>query len=312
MKPPSSQSPEAGRRSRTGERGQTRIVAFAVVFLLLGFAGGAFWFDHYANTRGAATGMGGPGNSQPAGLSDATKAVLQRLQGPAELRYYSLLDPTGASDALKEFAGRVDQLLSQYEQESGGKLSVVRHHSQSDDSTAAFADGLKPFNMDKGDACYLGIVVIIGTNKEALPQLAAEWEQAVEPDLTRAIARLEEAPGPVGAVSVAPIKAKTMDEVKQAFPDVATISVDEGTQRLRAAAFREFSDAANEFTKQINDAQQRLTQAQNGGTEAEQQAALKNLQDLQAAQTAKLQAIAAQSQALIDAFKQLKKQAGGQ
>ena len=72
----------------------------------------------------------------------------------------------------------------------------MRHNSQADDSARAFADGLKSFNLDKGNACFLGIVVASGTQKELLPQLSPDWEQAVEPDLTRAIARLLDVPRP--------------------------------------------------------------------------------------------------------------------
>jgi hypothetical protein len=292
--------------TRAGERGQVRVAALAVVFLVLGFAAGAFWYYHVESTRGAGAGAPGPGSTQPAGLSDATKSVLKRLDGPVEIRYYSLLDPAGASDALKAFAGRVDQLLSEYQQEGASKLKVVRLTSQADDSTAAFADGLKPFNLDKGDACYLGMAVTFGAQKESLPQLAPEWEQAVEPDLTRAIARLLDAPRPGNATAPPPTNAKIIEEVKGAIPDYATLSLEDGTRTLRTAALAEFTAAANEMAAQMKDAQQRLSQAQSSGSAAEQQAAMKNLQELQAAQSAKLQKIAAQSQALIQAFTQLK------
>jgi hypothetical protein len=182
----------------------------------------------------------------------------------------------------------------------------MRHNSQADDSARAFADGLKSFNLDKGNACFLGIVVASGTQKELLPQLSPDWEQAVEPDLTRAIARLLDASRPGSAVTAPPANAKIIDEVKLAIPDYASISLEDGTRKLQTAALGEFTAAANEMAGQVTDAQQRLSRAQNGGSEAEQQAAMKNLQVIQAAQATKLQKIAAQSQVLIQAFTQLK------
>jgi hypothetical protein len=295
------------KRCRAGERAQARTVVLAVVFLALGFAVGVLWYHRFTNVdNGAAA------SPQPAALSDATKSVLQRLQDPVEVRYYSLLDPTGASDSLKAFAGRVDQMLTEYQQESGDKLKVDRHNSQKDDSTAAFGDGLKPFNLDKGDACYLGMVVTMGTRKEVLPQLSPDWEQAVEPDLTRAIARLLEQPVPKGEITAAPVDAKAVAEVKTLIPDFANVSLEDGSKTLRAAALKDFAAAATDMASQISDAQQKLNQAQNGGSEADQQAAMKNLQELQAAEAAKLREITARSAAQIEAFKQIKSQTGGQ
>src|SRR5208337_2182747 len=106
-----SSAPEDGirRPGRPGEQAKIRMVTLAAVLLVLGFAGGAFWYHHWANSSGGSAENGGSGSLQSGVLSDATKAVLQRLQDPVEVRSYSLLDPTGASDALKGFAGRVDQ-----------------------------------------------------------------------------------------------------------------------------------------------------------------------------------------------------------
>jgi len=57
---------------------------------------------------------------------------------------------------------------------------------------------------------------------------------------------------------------------------------------------------------QLKEAKQRLVQADNGGTEAEQQAAMKHPQEVQAEQTEKLKQIAVRSKTQIDTFQQLK------
>lgn len=296
---------------RAGERAEVRVVILAVIFLVIGFAAGAFWYRHVESTRVADAENAGA-EIQPGALSDATKSVLQRLQDPVQVRYYSLLDPAGASDSLKAFAGRVDQLLSAYEQASGN-IKVDRHSSQADDSKAAFADGLQAFNLDKGDACYLGMVVTMGARKEVLPRLSPDWEQAVEPDLTRAIARLLDQPATGSATpTAAPVDTKAIAEVKTLIPDIANVSVEDGSKTLRAAALKDFAAAANDMASQISDAQQKLSEAQNGGSDADQQAAMKNLQELQAAQSAKLREITARTAAQIEALKQIKSQPGGQ
>ena len=57
----------------------------------------------------------------------------------------------------------------------------------------------RPFNIDKGEPCYLGVALAFKGHKESLSRLSPDWEQAVEPDITRAIARLEETTQPVHA-----------------------------------------------------------------------------------------------------------------
>ena len=66
------------------------------------------------------------------------------------------------------------------------------------------------------------------------------------------------------------------------------------------------NEAGAEMEKQIQAAQQQLADAQNSRPEAEQQAAMKHLQQVQLDQAEKLKAIAARLQAQISAFQQMK------
>ncbi|HXR47640.1 MAG TPA: hypothetical protein VN784_09390 [Candidatus Limnocylindrales bacterium] len=103
-----------------------------------------------------------------------------------------------------------------------------------------------------------------------------------------------------------PVDAATIEEVKQAIPNFASVSLADGTQILREATLKQFAAAAKEMDVQVKQAQEQLVQAQNGQSAAEQQAAMKHLQQTQAEQTEKLQQIAAQLQTQIAALKQLK------
>ncbi len=103
-----------------------------------------------------------------------------------------------------------------------------------------------------------------------------------------------------------PVDSSTIEEVKQAIPNFASVSLADGTQILREAALKQFAAAAKEMDTQVKQAQEQLVQAKNGQSAAEQQAAVKHLQQTQAEQTEKLQQIAAQLQTQIAAFKQLK------
>jgi len=103
-----------------------------------------------------------------------------------------------------------------------------------------------------------------------------------------------------------PVDAATIEAVKRAVPNYASVSLADGTQVLRAAALKQFAVVAKEMDVRVRQAEERLSEAENGQIAAEQQAALTNLRQTQAEQTGKLQEITAQLQAQIAALTQLK------
>lgn len=291
----------AGKRS-SGEPARSGRVLPALVLFLAGAALSGLWF-----TRGAWL---HPNAENPAPLSTTTKAVLSRLDAPVEIRFYSMLDASSVPEPVQAFARRVDQLLGQYEQAGGGRVQVVRSETFSNPSAnAAEADGIQAFNNDKGNACFLGIVVVCGGQKESLPRLVPEWEQALEPDLTRAITRAmaradESRPG---AQWVARVDTSSLDAVRKAIPDVDAVSLEAGTRILRDASMVQFKQAVNEMDARLKDAEQRLIEAQGSQSEAAQQAAAEDLRKIQAEGTRRIQQIAQDSHAQIAALQQLKK-----
>jgi hypothetical protein len=106
-----------------------------------------------------------------------------------------------------------------------------------------------------------------------------------------------ETPVPVGPAAI--------EDVKRALPNYASLSVDQGTEILREAALKEYAAAAQELQSQVAQAQAELNQAASKSP-ADQQAAMKHLQQVQAEQSQKLQHIAGQLQTQIAAWKQLK------
>jgi hypothetical protein len=96
--------------------------------------------------------------------------------------------------------------------------------------------------------------------------------------------------------------------VKQNLPNYESMSLDEGENALRAAALKDFGAAAKEMADQVATAQQRLEATQSGQSTDEQQTAMKQLQETQAAEAEKLKIIAARLQAQIAALKTLKNQ----
>ncbi len=296
-------APERHRNAEASARGTVLVLAFLLVVAVVG----AVWLYRGAH-RGPAP-AGESTGSQPVILSDATLKALQKLDPVLELHFYSVLDPATVPGSVTAFAGRVDQLLSAYQQAAGGKVSLTRFDSRSAlNRGVVHADGVQAFNRDKGEACYLGLALVYQGRRETLPYLSAEWEQALEADLTRAIIRLQEAPRPAAVAALVPLEANTnaIQEVKAMIPNLADVSLEEGTRRLREAALKEFTAAAKEIEAQVKEAEQRLIRARNGGTEADQEDARKHLQQVQSEQTEKLKQIAATSKAQIEALQQLK------
>ncbi len=285
------------------QRGQVRIIVLVVVFIVLGLGAGLVW-HRYRTVRG-------PTAVEPAGgkeLSPSTKAVLEHLDAPVEIRFYSLLDTKTVSEDVQDLASRVEWLLSKYQEAAGPRLIVKRVTSPTDANlAAASADGLRPFNLEKGDASYLGIAVVGHNQEQALPRLSLEWEQAVEPDLSRAIERVAQGrPATQVAASSSETAAAAAADVKQAIPNLPEVSTEEGSRMLREQALKQFQAAAKEMEARVQEAQQRLGEARQSGSAAEQQAAMTQLQQVQAQQAEKLKNIAARLQDQIEALKRLK------
>lgn len=96
-----------------------------------------------------------------------------------------------------------------------------------------------------------------------------------------------------------------IDDLKRALPNYASLSVEQGTEILQQAALKDYAAAAQELQSQVAQAQDELKQAQSKSP-ADQQAALKHLQQVQAEQSQKLRGIAGQLRTQIAALKQLK------
>ena len=297
--PKNNNKPEDKRRLAGNPR--LKFVILALVFFLAGVALSAFWFSRPPAPVAS-------DSENPVALSEATKAVLQHLDSPVEIRFYSMLAASGVPDSVQAYAGRAGQLLAQYEQVAGGKVRVVRCDSLAEaGANAAEADGISAFNMDKGDACFLGIAVVCGNQKESLPRLAPEWEQALEPDLTRALARA--AAAKQGAPSPARIDSATLEAVRRSIPNFDAVSLQEGTQVLREAGRTQFQQATVEIQAQVKEARQRFLQAQAGQSEAAQQAAREQLRRVQSEAADRLKQIALNSHLQIAALQQIKQTA---
>lgn len=116
------------------------------------------------------------------------------------------------------------------------------------------------------------------------------------------------APAPPPMANPPPIDPAVIGEVKKAVPNFADISLDDGEKVLQAAAMKDFGTAVQQMNDEVQAARQQLQNAQNSQSAADQQAAMKRVQDAQAAGAEKLKQIAAHLQDQIAALKSLKNQ----
>jgi hypothetical protein len=288
---------------RPQEQANSRI-ALMLLALMVGFAVGALVV--YRTTR---TKPSEPIHETKIVLSESTKAVLHQLRTPVEVRFYALFGGEAASESLRELAINVNELLAEFERQSGGKLTVTHFDEWSAANTkAAAADGVVASNLEKGDPSYVGLTVIQDTRKETISQLAPEFAQAVEHDLARTISRLA---NPKSSSSSPPSPAnkaqmeKAEAAVKQTIPNPAAISLEEGKRLLRESSLRGYQALVDEMNREVQQGEQLVNAAT---ADADRQIATQKLLQVRTSYAEKLRAIALQSQVELEAWTKLKEQ----
>jgi len=129
-------------------------------------------------------------------LSKGTKAILARLDTPVKIRFYSTQGDNEVPLVLKDYAKRVDDLLSEYRQASKGRIEVEKFDPKpdSDAEDSARLDGVEGqilrMGSAGGDKVYLGLVVTLLDEKVSIPFLSPEREKLLEYDISRAISRV--------------------------------------------------------------------------------------------------------------------------
>jgi hypothetical protein len=296
-KRPMNSSPANSSRS-TGRR----TPVLALVFFLLGIAATAAWFEY---------GKGNLPGKRNAGLSTDALDQLRQLKSPIQIRFYSVLPSGSAPQMLQDFSQRVDHLLAEFQNVNATNIQVVRNVSPAGaNADAAAADGIRPFNLDKGDACFLGIAVAAGERKESLAQLKPEWEPALPYDIIRAIQHMSAAP-PAAPVprEVAKPSPEITAAIHRLIPDINAVSTKEADQIFHAEFMKEVEQASADMEKENDVAAQAVVKAQNGGSAEDLAAAKKHLLDVQIAQGEKIKRIAADLQTRLAVFQQMKNSA---
>src|SRR5713101_8344188 len=139
-------------------------------------------------------------------LSEGTRAVLGKLESPVKIRLY--FSQSDVPLPIKAYGRRVEDLLAEFRQAGGGKVTVEKLDPQpdSDAEDSATLEGVEAQVTPSGDKFYLGASISYADQKLALPALTPDREPLLEYDLTRAIARATVTSKPViGVMSALPV-----------------------------------------------------------------------------------------------------------
>ncbi len=148
-------------------------------------------------------------------LSEGTRKILQKLDGPVKLRLYvSPNDSNAIPLQLRSFAQRVDDMVREFKAVAGANLIIERYHPKpdSDAEDTAQLDGVDPQTLFSGEQFYLGLSVSRLDRKQALSNISQQREQLLEYDLIRAIARVANPERPtIGVMSALPVLGAPMN-----------------------------------------------------------------------------------------------------
>jgi len=143
-------------------------------------------------------------------LSAGTRSILRKLDTPVTIRLYCTQAESATPETvyLRDYARRVEDLLGEYKQASGGKLVIQKFNPQpdSDAEDSGRLDGVEGQPLSNGERFYLGIAVSMLDEKQTLPFLDPGRERLLEYDLSRAISRIATPEKPViGVMSPLPV-----------------------------------------------------------------------------------------------------------
>jgi ABC-type uncharacterized transport system involved in gliding motility auxiliary subunit len=122
-------------------------------------------------------------------LSQGSQRIVQKLDTPVEVRFYYSKDNASTPVYLRTYAQEVEDLLSEFQQASRGKIKIVKLDPKpdSDAEDSARLDGVEGQTVNLADKVYLGLAVSCLDAKTAIPFLSPGRESLLEYDIARAI-----------------------------------------------------------------------------------------------------------------------------
>lgn len=135
-------------------------------------------------------------------LSQGSRDLLGRLDEPVTLRFYFSRSLEGLPIFFKNYATRVEDLLSQYVQASGGllRLEVVDPRPDTPEEEMAVRSGVQGQPLPTGHNLFFGLVAMQAEQEAVIPVFTYDRESLLEYDISQLVYRVQQAKLPVMAL----------------------------------------------------------------------------------------------------------------
>lgn len=146
-------------------------------------------------------------------LSEGTKHIIEGLNAdkPMTIRLYITGDNRLMPQWAQSYAATVQDLLLEFERNSGGKIKLekIDPRPNTEDEDRATADDVQGYTVNEnGDKAYFGLAIECLQQKEVIPSLNPNEEANLEYQVARAISKVSRTKNPViGVMSPMPISA---------------------------------------------------------------------------------------------------------
>lgn len=127
-------------------------------------------------------------------LSPGTKAMLGKIETPIQLDFYFSRSSTMLSIGLKNYAERVQEMLSQYVRSAHGKITLNIIDPKPDTAREENATGAgvaAQTSRATGAQYYFGLVAIQADHQKVIPAFVIDREQFLEYDLSQLIYQVQ-------------------------------------------------------------------------------------------------------------------------
>jgi ABC-type uncharacterized transport system involved in gliding motility auxiliary subunit len=167
-------------------------------------------------------------------LSEGTETILGKLEQDVSLTFYFSDKATSQLPALRTYALRVEEMLSEYVSMSDGKITLTKVDPEpfSEAEDEATLAGLQSVpGGTRGDEVYFGLVAKNAAgNEEVIPFIQPSKESFLEYDLTRLISTLSRTSQPtVGIYAGVDMKGGVDYMTRQSKPEWAAVQyINEG------------------------------------------------------------------------------------
>jgi len=141
-------------------------------------------------------------------LSDSTRKLLQNLEHDVTLKVFYSQSAANTPAYIKNYAGRMLDFLSEYGNDSSGKVKIEVYDPKPDSEEEEWAQkyGLQAIDLGNGEKGYLGLVAVAADQEEVIKALDPTDEERLEYDITRIILRVQSAKKPlIGIISSLPV-----------------------------------------------------------------------------------------------------------